>query len=259
MSTLLNKPFPYGRFPYLQEEEDRVELYWSWLEENRDVIKDTSTSLLSTEQGQSLVALKTLEQADYEALHMQHSIGYNFTHYSGFGDLYSIRSPENTPLVTLLVSKGNIIHYKEEQNASLSEKNLEILKDIADKMGWMIPSSSLDYSFDFFKNAGSNTKIAYFFRDPDTNEKTFSQFYLKGLIDFKQVEDINNLGGGFLPENLSLSGFDNQNVEIKTIAWTDESEDTKLKKGVLQFGNFTISDFVQSVRMASQNKQSLKI
>ena len=126
-----------GRRPLADEAEDaaRRGRYLEW--SNRfgpELGPDTAPRVGESPDGRAWHLLGDAAQADFEAFHMQHSIGYNWDHYSGFGEIYSLRSG-GIPEATLLVAGGTVVHARRRENAPLEPADLAAVRALAEARG----------------------------------------------------------------------------------------------------------------------------
>lgn len=122
------------------EDEARRDRYWVWsmgIEPTDDV-----APLGEPVPGVTLHRVATHAQADHEARHMRHSVGYNFDHYAAMGDILSLRRG-GVPFVTALVSDRVIVHAVRACNEIVTDDDRAVLQVICDHEGWMLPSNEM--------------------------------------------------------------------------------------------------------------------
>jgi hypothetical protein len=191
-----------GRRPLEDDaaEAARTAAYWDWLASA--AVGDDAPVVAWAGLGWRWARLTTPAQADYEARHMRHSIGHSWDKYSSFGELYSLRGPDDLPEATVLVSGGRVVHAREHENARLSPPNAAALESLAARMGWeIVPEPT---PFDVLRDDGSpNTRLRYLHRGRDG--KAFGEAVFAGRLDAAQMEDLFRcLGGGFSPADAGL-------------------------------------------------------
>jgi hypothetical protein len=128
------------RVPFVDEEKEfnRVMAYWNWSNALTEPPIDDTRLLNKTQDGRKWAVLETPSQADHEAYWMQHSVGYNWEHYSGMGDIYGLRDHDNIPLVTILVAQDTVVHARRASNAPLTLEDKRDLVHLAEIQGWNI-------------------------------------------------------------------------------------------------------------------------
>lgn len=128
------------RIPYQDElwDMERRREYWNWSNDLMTLPIDNTRLLANTQDGRKWAILETQGQADFEAYYMQHSVGYNWDHYSAIGDIYGLRDHEGIPRVTILVANNTVVHARRAQNTPLSPADKRDLVHLADIQGWNI-------------------------------------------------------------------------------------------------------------------------
>lgn len=169
-------------------EDARVEAYWKWLEAT------TGRDRLAAFAGYAVHApllwrkIETPTQADHEAWHMRHSIGHSWDKYSAVGDIYSLRSGDDKPEVTVLVADGVVIHAREHRNARLSPENMTHLLDFCILKGFEHKPDALP--FDFHENEGCPNTMLRALRRQTDGAKDFHQVVFSGRATESQVEEL---------------------------------------------------------------------
>lgn len=217
--------FHLPRVPYDNDQQDqmRTQAYWTWLQKNDGSIKDNSFLETTLTDGKKWVRLLNANDADYEASFMGHSIGHSWDKYSKFGDIYSLRSVDNHPLATILVSNNSVVHAKEHNNANLSQKNNKYLQYFCTQMNFKV--SHNDHSFDYYADEEKpNTGLRYFVR---VNEelKIFEQCVLKGQLSAAQIEIMKKHSAQIDCKHdklVCIPGYENVECELQLIYHTDE-------------------------------------
>ena len=176
-----------GRMP-LQDtaaEAARTSAYWAW-SGTRQLPPSKAPVTADAEGGGSWVRLMDGADADWEAAHMQHSIGHSWDRYSGLGTIYSLRSEDGLPQATVLVDhEGCVVHAREHENARLSPEHAMALRAIARYMNWTIRPE--DHEFDVLREDGApNTRFRYMLRD-SSGHKSCAQFVAAGRLSGAQV------------------------------------------------------------------------
>lgn len=144
MRDLLPRTWGHERAPLGDAALDdwRQCAYWDWLE-GRTFVDDAPT-IATIPGGYRWVRLETVDHADFEASAMRHSIGYNWEHYSGMGEIYSLRAPGNAPEITLLLAEGTVVHARRAGNAAVGDDGMALIAEIAQASGWRVkPASEL--------------------------------------------------------------------------------------------------------------------
>ena len=129
-----------GRRPIPGDQEDaaRRAEYWEWSEAAGD-LPEGGAEMVSYAPGNCHWAkLENAVQADYEARHMRHSIGYNWDHYTAMGQILSLRSQNMIPWVTILVAENRVVHARRAANAPLGLHDLRALRALARAKGWTV-------------------------------------------------------------------------------------------------------------------------
>jgi hypothetical protein len=132
------------RRPMPDEGDDalRRARYWQWSERfGPDLGPDDAPRIAAASDGRSWHRLLDEGHADFEAFHMRHSIGYNWDHYSGMGEILSLRA-DGVPQATVLVAGGVVVHARRPANAPLEPSDLAMLVDLAAAEGWRIADPS---------------------------------------------------------------------------------------------------------------------
>lgn len=128
------------RRPLPAEADDalRRARYWEWSARvGPDLGPDDAPRIATAGDGRAWHILAHAGQADFEAFHMRHSIGYNWDHYSGLGEIYSLRS-DGVPQATFLVADGVVVHARRAQNAPLEPADHSALSTLAAERGWRV-------------------------------------------------------------------------------------------------------------------------
>jgi len=131
-------PWTEDRRPLPDEPDDaaRRARYWDWSNAvGPDLPADAAPLVATAPDGRGWHRLEDAAQADFEAFHMQHSIGYNWDHYSGMGEIRSLRAG-GVPQVTILVAGGTVVHARRPRNEPLEPADLVALRALADAEGW---------------------------------------------------------------------------------------------------------------------------
>jgi hypothetical protein len=134
------RTWPEGRRPLADEARDaeRRERYWSWNEATGPRPgPDSAPRVAAAPDGRAWHRLGDPLQADFEASHMRHSIGYNWDHYSAMGEILSLRS-EGLPEATVLVADGTVVHARRRENAPLLPADLAAVRALAGTWGWAV-------------------------------------------------------------------------------------------------------------------------
>ena len=128
------------RCPFQDElkELSRIDRYWVWLNSKTPV--DHAEFIVPLQRDYHVVKLQTPEDADYEAKYMKHSIGFNWWHYSSLGNIYSIRSSSNIPIMTCLVAHDEILQARILDNALPGDYEYELLRQFANVLGFQFDS-----------------------------------------------------------------------------------------------------------------------
>lgn len=241
--------WPGARSPVsdMAGEEQRVSAYWRWLDGHfrADTEHQQRHAL---DGGWSWVSLDNEESADYEAMHMRHSIGHSWRKYSSMGDIFSLRDPTNNPQATALIDygKAQIIHAREHHNARLSEANYERMVHLAHFRGLGIAPEhhavlGRDPAFECWASGtGPNTRVEYLSRDRD-NRKVFAEAVFPGGVHFADLLALQTLirRGEFHPRWLGLPAIaDGGRHEIKTISDTTDNpnQPTPLSEMIANWG-----------------------
>ena len=122
------------RIPLADEwaDEERRSRYWDWSNQAGPSLPEGGTiARVRLADGGSCVRIGNHVQADYEAFHMQHSIGYNFDHYAALGDIYSLRNADNVPQMTFLVAGNQIVHARAPANGPVTDAQYRWLLEFA--------------------------------------------------------------------------------------------------------------------------------
>lgn len=178
-----------------------------------------------------LIEINTVEEADFEAFHMRHSIGHSWDHYSKMGEIYSIRNAAGFPLATLLVAAGMVVHARQAHNARLSPDLASVLENFAERFDWTVVPDRLP--FDYFPlkapAAMAGTTVTLIEREGEAGIKTFtatfggeiSEATFGRLCDFLKDDPV------FDPDILAAS-FEGEKptgaVELRSIQVTDLDE-----------------------------------
>ncbi len=210
----------FTRYPGSDEYEDqRVQAYWDYINEHSDQIIESTTNrgvFLRRADDHKLYRLYTANDADFEALHMQHSIGYNWGLYSNQGQIFSIRHT-GLPQATIMVTNGKVVHAREHQNARLSPELMNVLERFASGFGWeIIPDK---YEFDFRSGPGENTRIRYCIRTP---EKIFNEVIIPHRIVEDDIAMISSGGRYFDPDVWGLPRIGHGIHELQSIKIVDD-------------------------------------
>lgn len=198
MADGMNDMWQGGRYPLADRdaEDQRVLAYWAWLEHQRQQGQEGGSSqfrgdgvrLATSADGRAWVELASADQADFEALHMDHSIGHSWDKYSGLGRIVSLRSLEGLPEATILVAGTAVVHAREFRNTRLSDANEAALHLLAAEMGWTIKPDR--HAFDvLYDPEAPNTRIVYILRAQD-GTKSFGQATFAGRLSDADVNDI---------------------------------------------------------------------
>lgn len=174
-----------------REEERRKAAYWDWLSRTAATLTARGAAVAPATHG-SWHRLTSPQDADFEAVHMQHSIGHSWDLYSGFGDLYSLRDADGIPQATVLVSDGVVVHAREQQNARLSPENLAELRAFAAERGWAVKPDPLRFDT-LFGNDGPNTRVTLVERRPEG--KRFLAFTVAGRMSPEQAREVHDAFG----------------------------------------------------------------
>lgn len=144
------------RFPFAQWDEQRYPLpdemadaerrarYWEWSAVG--MFEDVGTTpVMDAGSTGRWVEIVDSRGADFEAFHLQHSIGYNWHHYSSMGRLLSLRGGDDgIPRITVLVANGTIVHARGLENQALDPDQLRTLSLMASHEGLeMLPPDEL--------------------------------------------------------------------------------------------------------------------
>ncbi len=129
-----------GRTPLPDDEADarRRARYWAW--SGTQVPVDPAPPLGALVPGYTCHAVATPAQADFEAWHMRHSVGYDFDHYSRMGDILSLRR-DGVPCVTALVADATVVHAVGPGNAMITDEDRAVLQVVCDARGWGLPDN----------------------------------------------------------------------------------------------------------------------
>lgn len=200
-----------GRQPLADEAQEsaRTTAYWEWLDAARLSFVDTAERVSGASRGGSWAKLDGPQDADYEASHMRHSIGHSWSKYSGFGDIYSLRSADGLPQATVLVSAGSVVHAREHENARLSSDNEADLAAFAASMGWAIKPDPMAFDVLAWDAGAPNTRLAYLHRAED-GTKTFGNVVLQGRVSedrFVVIEAALRGGKCFDPRDVGLASL----------------------------------------------------
>ena len=226
----LRAEWPGGRIPLADEaaEAMRTNSYWAWLTERADHIADAARPVVKMDEGHWAL-LQNGADADYEALHLRHSIGHSWGKYSTFGDIFSLRDGDNRPQATVLVADKVVVHAREAENARLSVANEAALQAFTEVMGFSIKADPLP--FDMLKTPDdqadrlTNTRMRYLHR-ADDNTKTIGSVVLEGRLSDRQINALaSGLKDGrvFLPNRVGLdplasaSGTPHELLSIKFV------------------------------------------
>ena len=130
------------RRPLPDETDDalRRARYWEWSGRfGPELGPDAAPRVAAAPDGRAWHRLGDPDQADFEAFHMRHSIGYNWAHYSGMGEILSLRA-DGIPQATILVADGTVVHARRRENAPLEPADLAALDALAAERGWSVLS-----------------------------------------------------------------------------------------------------------------------
>lgn len=190
------------------DENERKAAYWAYLDAAaaEGAVVDSASHVADAAEGGHWVRLVSAADADFEALHMRHSIGHSFGKYGAFGEIFSLRSADGLPQATVLFSGGEAVHAREHQNARLSDGNMAELAAFAASMGMTVRAEP---SFDLlaWDEAAANTRLDYLHRGPD-GIKTFGSVVIAGRATEGMATDLAAaLPGGrrFLPEAVGMT------------------------------------------------------
>jgi hypothetical protein len=205
-------------------EKARTEAYWAALDRSPPG-GDCAERIGDASEGRFWVRLATSADADYEAYRMRHSIGHSFDRYAAFGTLLSLRSPENVPLMTVLVSGNRAIHYREERNSRPCAAHLADLERFMALTGGSVAPE--DGAFDDFDGEGRNTRLAWVRRGGD-GSKTFGEVVLRGRHSRAVLR---NEDAAFPAALIYPEAEDDDTLEIVCLSPTDDPATTRLATG----------------------------
>lgn len=200
--------FPHSRVPLdcRKAEEARTTAYWRWLEGVPAAVCGKGRHISNISDGGHWSLLETASDADFEALHMRHSIGHSWEKYSGVGYIYSLRSAYGIPQATILVKDDAVVHAREHENARLSEANMHALETLAAEMGWIVIVEGR--VFDSHEDGDATATRIRYLKRYGTNEKTFATVVLDGRLNEKQINDVSRAVGNHNEFDPDIYGFE---------------------------------------------------
>jgi hypothetical protein len=188
-----------------RDEDARVASYWQWL-----AAQDVGTLPRGTQVdrfgSKTVVRLAGPKDADYEAAHMDHSIGHSWDKYSALGTIFSIRNADGRPEATFLVSGSKVVHARERFNARLSAGNRYVLSQMAFFYDWSVVEDRLPFDA-FLDGHGPNTMVRYCARTVDNRIEKGEAVFAGAAVDAEIAALAASVdgAGGFDPSIIGLA------------------------------------------------------
>lgn len=209
----LNTSWDHPRYPDEDDsvEEERTGIYWEWLDGQEapgDAMAEFSTYI--PEQPIWVRKITEPEHADYEAAHMRHSIGHSWAEYNSTGDIYSLRTDDERPLATVMVSEGVVVHARGQFNTRLDAVAARALESLCQLKGWSQHPDPLefDHYIDPYIARDEENTLMRVARRGDQGEVTISEHVLEGALDPDQASRLNDYlkqGRSFSPSTFEAA------------------------------------------------------
>lgn len=234
-------------------EEERTGIYWEWLDDQEspgDAMAEFSTYI--PEQPIWVRKLTDPEHADYEAAHMRHSIGHSWGKYSSAGEIYSLRTDDERPLATVMVSEGVVVHARGQFNTRLDAVAARALEQLCQLKGWSQHPDPLefDHYIDPYIGPDEENTLMRIARRGEQGEVTISEHVLEGSLDQDQASRLSDYlkrGRSFSPSTFETA-FGTADTPLEFTCFMSTVKPATL--------NVSVDDFVEAWTGAMDAKVS---